>query len=385
MSIVGIDIASKSATFCVLGNTGVISQEDHFDMSVEGFKFLLSSPHINKDSTFIMESTASYHLPLYNFLLNQNRKAYIINPSLISKYKANNTLRKTKTDPLDAVLIASYANRPEVQLEGRSSALETESKILSRSRLTNSEDLAKAKTRLKGNLSVSFPEMLKFNVYTDSMLNFLSVYGCAKDVLNATDKQIEKAIKGDRNQVTPRDKELAKTLKKVSKESIGVALHASMTIHSAKTVKHLSQEDKFFTDALINIEKEIHSKEIEIITSIPGISDISAAHFMAEVEDITRFATYQKLIAFIGTDPTIYQSGKVTKNGKISKKGNKILRKYCYIMATSCVHWNPVLGEYYKKKRSEGFPHRKAMVATVNKLIRTIYALLIRGEKLKMY
>ena len=385
MSIVGIDIASKSATFCVLGNTGVVSQEDHFDMSVEGFKFLLSSPHINKDSTFVMESTASYHLPLYNFLLNQNRKAYIINPSLISKYKSTNTLRKTKTDPLDAVLTHSYANRLEVQLEGRSSALETESKILSRSRLANSEDLAKAKTRLKGNLSVSFPEMLKFNVYTDSMLNFLSVYGCAKDVLKATDKQIEKAVKGDRKQVTPRDKELAKTLKKVSKESIGVALHSSMTIHSAKTVKHLSEEDKFFTEALINIEKEIHSKEIEIITSIPGISDISAAHFMAEVEDITRFATYQKLIAFIGTDPTIYQSGKVTKNGKISKKGNKILRKYCYIMATSCVHWNPVLGEYYQKKKGEGFPHRKAMVATTNKLIRTIYALLIRGEKLKMY
>lgn len=164
MSIVGIDIASKSATFCVLGNTGVVSQEDHFDMSVKGFNFLLSSPHINKDSTFVMESTASYHLPLYNFLLNQNRKAYIINPCLISKYKSTNTLRKTKTDPLDAVLIASYANRPEVQLEGRSSALETESKILSRSRLANSEDLAKAKTRFKGNLSVSFPEMLKFNV-----------------------------------------------------------------------------------------------------------------------------------------------------------------------------------------------------------------------------
>ncbi len=54
-------------------------------------------------------------------------------------------------------------------------------------------------------------------------------------------------------------------------------------------------------------------------------------------------------------------------------------------MATNCVHWNPVLGEYYQKKRGEGFPHRKAMVATTNKLIRTIYALLIRGEKLKMY
>jgi hypothetical protein len=39
------------------------------------------------------------------------------------------------------------------------------------------------------------------------------------------------------------------------------------------------------------------------------------------------------------------------------------------------------LAEYYSKKRRQGFPHRKAMIATTNKLIRALYALLIRGEK----
>lgn len=66
---------------------------------------------------------------------------------------------------------------------------------------------------------------------------------------------------------------------------------------------------------------------------------------------------------------------------KISKRGNKVLRKYCYLMATNSLRSNPVLAEYYSKKRQQGFPHRKAMIATTNKLIRALYALLIRGEK----
>jgi transposase len=150
----------------------IITQQDSFKITMEGFSYLLAFFNINKESTFVMELTGCYHLLLYHFLLNQSRTAYIINPSFIKQYKNANTLRKTKTDPLDAHLISQYANRLDVQLEGMRSSLETKSKILFRSRV------AKTKTRLKSNLSLSFPEMFNFNVYIDSMLNFLSVYGC---------------------------------------------------------------------------------------------------------------------------------------------------------------------------------------------------------------
>ena len=106
---------------------------------------------------------------------------------------------------------------------------------------------------------------------------------------------------------------------------------------------------------------------MEIIASMPGIGDVTASHFMTEIEDITRFNSYQQLIAFIGTDPAIYQSGIALKNGRITKHGNKNLGKYCYIMAQKSVIYNPILREYYDKKRGEGFPHRKAMIAVLNK------------------
>jgi hypothetical protein len=49
-------------------------------------------------------------------------------------------------------------------------------------------------------------------------------------------------------------------------------------------------------------------------------------------------------------------------------------------MADSCVKHNIVFNAYYRKKRDAGFPHRKAMVATMNKLVRTIHALLSKDE-----
>ncbi|MGD6729796.1 MAG: IS110 family transposase [Pleomorphochaeta sp.] len=82
MSIVGIDISSTSATFCILGNTSVIAQ-DEFPLNKTGFNKLLSTPGINKDTTFVMESTGKYRLTCYHYLLNHNKIAYVVNPLLI--------------------------------------------------------------------------------------------------------------------------------------------------------------------------------------------------------------------------------------------------------------------------------------------------------------
>jgi hypothetical protein len=49
-------------------------------------------------------------------------------------------------------------------------------------------------------------------------------------------------------------------------------------------------------------------------------------------------------------------------------------------MADSCKRHNVVFHAYYQKKREAGFPHRKAMVATMNKLVRTLHALLTKDE-----
>ena len=165
--------------------------------------------------------------------------------------------------------------------------------------------------------------------------------------------------------------------------SIGVDGYADLVRDSTQKIQYLEKRDKALTDALVEHEKKVHAKELEILQSIPGVGEITAAHFMAEIEDISRFATYQKLIAYMGTDPSIYQSGESFSKGHITKHGNRSLRKYVYIMAQKSIIWSPFFRAYYDKKRNEGFSHRKAMIAVMNKLTKIIFTLLTRGEMYK--
>lgn len=378
MTIVALDIASSSAAFCILGNQG-LAREGTLTFDKPGFESFLAIPEVQEAGLFAMESTGGYHLPIYHFLLNHGKKARIINPMLIKKYHDAQTLRRTKTDRLDAITIARYAQMHMMSLQEDRMQLDTESKMLARRRAHNAEDLAKAKTILKSDLAIAFPEILKLNVFTHTLLNFLTVFGSAKDVLAASDEQLSAALhigKGRKSEfITP------KTIRGLAQTSIGVSQHGFMVCDSAKRVIACQQRDKQLTEALITLENTLHEQQMDILTSIPGIGPITAAQFLSEIPDITKFETYQKVIAYIGTDPGVYQSGETNKSLKISKRGNALLRKYGYLMADSCVRHNIVFNAYYHKKRDEGFPHRKAMVATMNKLMRTIHALLTKGEK----
>lgn len=378
MNIVALDIASTSATYCVVGPKGLCA-EGSLTFDYDGFESFITAPQVRSAGMFAMESTGGYHLPLYHFLLNHGLNARIINPLLIKRHQAAQTLRRTKTDRLDALSIAGYAQRHMSSLEEDRGVIDTESKMLARRRARNAGDIAKAKTILKHDLSVAFPEILALNVFTRSMLQFLSLYGSARDVLSVPDEELERTLHLKRGRTS--ESITVDTIRNLADRSIGVSHHSFMVRDSARLVLECQERDKQLTEALIELEQSLHPKEMEILTSIPGIGAVTSAQFLSEIPDITKFATYQKLIAFIGTDPGIYESGNTSRSMRISKKGNPILRKYCYLMADSCVRHNVVFNAYYHKKRDAGFPHRKAMIATLNKLMRTVHALLIKEEK----
>ena len=99
-----------------------------------------------------------------------------------------------------------------------------------------------------------------------------------------------------------------------------------------KYKKHLSRlEDKI--DALA---KSI--EEYKIIQSIPGIGEKIAATIISEIGEIDRFNHPNKLVAFAGIDPSVFESGtfKGTLN-RITKRGSSRLRHALY-MAVKCVN-----------------------------------------------
>jgi transposase len=376
-TIIGIDISQESSSFHLLGEGGTQEISGSFAMNRSGFQSLLQRVAHVKAPRFFMESTGRYHMTLAHFLLQEGHKTAIVNPVLVKQFSKANTLRKTKTDKIDAHLIARYAQQAPKEIGTGGRAMDDQRLSIARRREQVAEQVATAKTQLKADLTVAWPEVLIHDVFTKGMLRLLSLYPCAQSIEEATDEQLTLVLKA------PRGRGLSLTiadLRRLANGSIGIPSYGPLVIDSAQSLLFLEQKLEQLTKALVSLIRETQDLEMRIITSIPGIGEITAAHFLAEIISIDRFERYQNLIAFCGTDPGIYESGTILRRGKITKRGNASLRKYLYLMASGVNRRNPYFKAFYDKKRQQGFPHRKAMVAQMNKIIKTLFAMLKKKE-----
>ena len=93
-------------------------------------------------------------------------------------------------------------------------------------------------------------------------------------------------------------------------------------------------------------------EDIEIITSVGGISNITASRLLAEIGDYRDFSTYKHIIAFAGLDPSVHQSGKFEGISRISKRGNRHLRYIIHLM-TTCVVREEIISSVLTIRREE--------------------------------
>jgi transposase len=97
------------------------------------------------------------------------------------------------------------------------------------------------------------------------------------------------------------------------------------------------------------------------ITSIPGVGTVTGAAILAEIGDISRFESPDKLVAYAGIDATVHQSGQFqATETHMSKRGSTYLRLALWQAASMCIQHNAELSAYYHKKRAEGKPHEVA-------------------------
>jgi transposase len=115
----------------------------------------------------------------------------------------------------------------------------------------------------------------------------------------------------------------------------------------------------------------------QYITTIPGIALPTGAAILAEIGDVSRFESEEKLIAYAGIDATVHQSGQFNASHMhMSKRGSPYLRLALWQAASMSVLHNEELKEYYHKKRKEGKAHGVAIGAVCRKLLIRIYVIL---------
>lgn len=117
-----------------------------------------------------------------------------------------------------------------------------------------------------------------------------------------------------------------------------------------------------------------------LLRSIPGIGAVSAASLVAHVGDVRRFPSPEKLVAFVGLDCRVHESGSsVRGKGYITKRGNAALRATLFNAAFIAKRYVPELGEFFRKKLAEGKHHTSALCAVERKLVHLVWAVWTRG------
>jgi transposase len=146
-----------------------------------------------------------------------------------------------------------------------------------------------------------------------------------------------------------------------------------------------------FIDAQIEaLEQRIHdhidqdprlSRDNALLKTIPGIGDTTAAVFLAEVGDISRFDQAPGLAAFAGLAPgQRYSSTSTRSQGHIVKWGNKYLRATLFMPAMTAHRWNPLIAALKEQLAERGKSKVTIIVAAMRKLLHLCYGVLKTGK-----
>ena len=386
---VGIDVSKDSFSVAALNEKAKVVFSMCPLMNAQGFtEFLkvLTSHHGDLATVVVaLESTGPYHLNLYSFLISKGIMAIVVNPLIIANF-TKLSLRKTKTDKKDAVTIARYLflNRDSLS-QLPSAQATTDLRDLARERESILKMVASMKNDVRRILQTTFPELEQLvDVLSGTMLRFLKVFPSARLITTATPEAVAEGFnQGDgRRRISvhyTRIIDLAKTSVATTSPSKELILPGKI-----ETLFHLKERADEITRMLVRLCKSIRQEELEILTSIRGVATKTAAPFLAELGDYRNFQSYKKMLAFAGLDPTTHQSGKFEGMSMISRRGNRHLRKVIYNMTFCVVRYAGPFRDYFFRRKREGLPFRKAILATAHKLIRTIFAMLNSGTHYKV-
>jgi len=118
-------------------------------------------------------------------------------------------------------------------------------------------------------------------------------------------------------------------------------------------------------------------QDVELLCSIPGISDHTAVRVLAYGKNALKDYNRNALTAHAGLAPAQKQSGtSIHGKARIAKQGDRRLRTTLYMPALVAAHHNPILKTFYQRLLKKGKPKMLALVAVMKKLLIMMQAIL---------
>ena len=385
MVYVGIDVAKDKHDCFIISSQAEVSH-DVFTIpnNMDGFNNLfekIQTAAESLDSVKVgLEATGHYSYNILGFLLDKGLNPFVINPLHTNLYRKSLSLRKTKTDKVDARTIATML-ASDVKLKPYTDTAyhNEELKSLTRYRFDKVKERAKLKTSVTRLVNILFPELEKLvpSLHLASVYALFSEYPSAAQIADSHLTALKNLLHAASGGRYKRDKALA--IRNAAIISVGSRMPAkSLELkHTIKLIRELSAE-------IQDIESEIRiimDALASPILTIPGIGYRMGAMILAEIGDFARFDSPDQILAYAGLSPSIYQSGQLTSShSHMEKRGSRYLRYALFNAAKFVCLWEPSFIAYLAKKRAEGKHYNVAVSHAAKKLVRLIFALQNSGQ-----
>ncbi len=165
-------------------------------------------------------------------------------------------------------------------------------------------------------------------------------------------------------------------------------LEAGIAVEAVKAsieelIVHLSAQIKH-TEKLIRTHIQNHPRlkeQSQLLDSIPGIAQTTAATILAEITDFTQYRSARQVAAYAGLVPRERQSGSsVRGRTRLSKIGNARLRRALYFPAITALRCSPFFQAWAKGLQERGKCKMSIIGAAMRKLIHLAYGVLKTGK-----
>lgn len=379
----GGDVSKGYMDALILDSSGaVVSPSRRYYDSPEGHRLLADEIKSQlTDSTIVyagVESTGGYENNWISFfaqIAKDHRLLYSrINPRAIAN-SAKVLMKRTITDRVSATVISDYLRRYTDEIDFKQS-----DQFGSLRRLWSSRELIQ-----KGHCAIwqhlqlvlydANPVILRYtrNELPQWVLLLLQKYPTAEKLARARVTSLAKI---------PYVTQLrASEIINAAKDSIASDSDINTEFLIQESVENLIDSQK----RLNRIEKRLilemsEYPEMKLLTSIPGIGEITAVGLLMNIGDINRFINVKKLVSYFGIHPMFKESGDGKSISRMSKVGRKRPRTMLYMAVMGGLGRNQILSTMHAEAKANGMEPQASIGKCMHKLLRIVYGVLKSGK-----
>ena len=379
---VGIDISKQKLDVCIKDENGqkllkartYQQKKSDMDHLITDIRLLSGN---DKTPLIAMESTGVYHRNLLHYLIDNGFKVRVYNPIEIC-YLRQRRIRKTKTDKIDAEVIADAIKLDHIEnkLRFNNDPCKLELKEYATSYHRIVEKISVLKLELRTALSVLCPgyDDVFDNITSTTSIQILRKAIRHTKLFNITDSELERIFIDNNNRKHTRKTKINDILESFKNSTCPEHYKKPLVMN----VKHILGQYETLLEQRRQVEKNIKrsiDRQKPYAMSIPGIGYVTGATIIGMLGDVTRFDSRDAVAAYAGLDPVVSQSGKMSyRYGHISRRGNKYLRTSLLNASMISIKHNPVIRHKYHELRSNGKSHWTALIACSRKLAHIVYS-----------